>query len=262
MTLQFEEFYAWSKRELNLQLDGYKQKQLQRRITTIMKKSGSDNLTMYARTIKQDPEVKKAFLDYITINVTEFYRNDKLFAEFEQILVNDIAPKFPSLKIWSAACSTGAEAYSVAMILKKQKLENRSTIIGTDIDQTILQKAREGIYRDGEIKNIHPTDLKQYFVEKEGQYHLTDAVKKMVTFRQHDLILDAYPKDCQVIICRNVMIYFNDEVKENIFKKVSEALVPGGIFFIGATETIYNPSQYGLRKIGSFLYEKVGIEEG
>lgn len=257
MTQQFEAFYGWSKRELKLQLDGYKQKQLQRRINTVMKKSGSKDLREYAEAIKTNVEIKQEFLDYITINVTEFYRNAQIFAEFEQILVEKVAPNYPDLKIWSAACSTGAEAYSVAMALKNKRLNQRSKIIATDIDATILKKAEEGIYRDAEVKNVPARDLKKYFQVLDKKYHLNQEIKDMVHFKKHDLILDRYEKGYHAIICRNVTIYFNDEVKDKIYKDISDSLVIGGIFFIGATETIYNPKQYGFQKIGSFIYEKV-----
>lgn len=257
MTLQFEEFYDWTERELNLQLASYKQRQLQRRITTIMNKSGATDLASYAQKIRQNPVVKKEFLDYITINVTEFYRNPTIFAEFEKIMLEELVPAFPRLKVWSAACSTGAEAYSVAMILKKRQLHQQSTIIGTDIDQTILTKAKEAVYREGEVKNLTPTDLMSYFTVKDNQYYLTEEIKKLVQFRQHDLLLDRYEKGFHVIMCRNVTIYFNDDVKNRLYQQMSDALVPGGIFFIGASETIYNPQEFGLRKIGSFLYQKI-----
>ncbi|AQS54175.1 Chemotaxis protein methyltransferase Cher2 [Jeotgalibaca dankookensis] len=257
MTQQFEVFYNWSKRELNLQLDGYKQKQLQRRITTIMTKSGASNLADYAQKIKQDTQIKQDFLDYITINVTEFYRNELMFLEFTQLLVDKIAPQFSHLKIWSAACSTGAEAYSVAMALKKNHFHTRSTIIGTDLDLTVLKKAREGKYRDVEVKNVPTDELKKYFTHDDYHYYLNQEIKDLVSFKKHDLILDRYEKDCHAIICRNVTIYFNDEVKEAIYSSVSDALVPGGLFFIGATETIYNPQKYGFKKVGSFIYEKI-----
>lgn len=257
MTQQFEEFYDWSKRELNLQLDGYKQKQLQRRINTVMIKSGAKNLREYAEAIKKNADIKQEFLDYITINVTEFYRNAQIFAEFEQILLEKVAPRYPNLKIWSAACSTGAEAYSVAMVLKRNRLHQQSKIIGTDIDATILQKAKEGIYRDAEIKNVPLAELKEYFTVTNNKYHLNQEIKDLVQFKKHDLILDRYEKECHAIICRNVTIYFNDEVKNKIYQDISDSLVVGGIFFIGATETIYNPKQYGFKKIGSFIYEKI-----
>ncbi|WP_373765766.1 CheR family methyltransferase [Jeotgalibaca porci] len=257
MTQQFEAFYDWSKRELNLQLDGYKQKQLQRRINTVMIKSGAKNLRDYAEAIKKNTDIKQEFLDYITINVTEFYRNAQIFAEFEHILLEKEAPRYPNLKIWSAACSTGAEAYSVAMVLKKNRLHEQSKIIGTDIDATILRKAKEGVYRDAEIKNVPSADLKKYFTVTNNKYHLNQEIKDLVQFKKHDLILDRYEKGCHAIICRNVTIYFNDEVKNKIYQDISDSLVVGGIFFIGATETIYNPKQYGFQKVGSFIYEKI-----
>lgn len=256
MKQDFTAFYAWLLRELNLELSGYKQKQLQRRITTIMKKSGATDLKNYAQAIKTDEQIKYAFLDYITINVTEFYRNPDIFGEFEELLVNQIAKKFNRLKIWSAACSTGAEAYSVAMILKKNNLLTKSAIRGTDLDSGILEKAREGKYSEMEVKNVPEKEMVQYFTQDGRFYYISDEIKRLVSFKQHDLILDRYEKGHQVIICRNVTIYFDEEVKDLIYKKFSDALVVGGLFFIGATETIHNPDDYGFRKIGSFIYEK------
>lgn len=256
MKQDFKAFYVWLLRELNLELSGYKQKQLQRRITTIMKKSGAKDLKMYARYIKEDEAIKRAFLDYITINVTEFYRNPDIFSEFEELLINQVAKKFPRLKIWSAASSTGAEAYSVAMILKKNHLLGKSTITGTDLDEGILEKAREGKYTELEVKNVPANEMRRYFKKENRFYLISPEIKKLVHFKPHDLILDDYEKNHQVIICRNVTIYFDDEVKNKIYQKMSDALDIGGLFFIGATETIYQPEKYGLRKAGSFIYEK------
>lgn len=256
MSKEFKDFYIWLKRELNIELSGYKQRQLQRRITTVMTKSGAKDLKAYARYIKEDEKIKHAFLDYITINVTEFYRNPEIFSEFEEILINQIANKSQRLKIWSAASSTGAEAYSVAMALKKNNLIHKSTIIGTDIDEGILQKAQEGRYSKLEVKNVPEDEMNRYFKEVDRYYELSNDIKKLVRFKKHDLILDSYDKNYHVIICRNVTIYFNDEVKDNIYQKISDSLVIGGLYFIGATETIYQPEKFGLRKIGSFVYEK------
>lgn len=257
MKQDFKDFYLWLFRELNLELSGYKQKQLQRRITTVMKKSGAENLKAYAQAIKENEETRQAFLDYITINVTEFYRNPAIFSEFEELLVDQLAPKFPRLKIWSAACSTGAEPYSVAMILKKNHLLDKSTIIGTDLDLKILEKAQEGKYTALEVKNVADPEKRRYFKKEDRFYFLSDEIKQLVQFKPHDLILDSYEKGYQVIICRNVTIYFEETVKNSIYKKMSESLVAGGLLFIGATETIQKPELYGLKKVGSFIYEKV-----
>ena len=257
MNQPFGEFYKWGKRELNLELDGYKERQLQRRINTIMRKNGLEDLEEYSQLITQDSSVKKEFLDYITINVTEFCRNKDIFSEFEDLLIHSLAKEFPRLKIWSAACSTGAEAYSLAMVVDREKIADRCKIIGTDIDETILEKARRATYPENEIKNIAKKDLSNYFIQSQKQYYLKDEIKKRAEFKKQDLILEEYDKGFHAILCRNVTIYFKDDVKETIYQKMSDSLVTGGIFFIGATETIYHPENYHLKKIGSFLYQKI-----
>lgn len=257
MKLDFDFFNQWAKRELNIDLDAYKEKQLRRRISTIMKSSGANDLREYARLIERDEEVRKAFLDYITINVTEFYRNKDLFEEFEGIILERIVPNFRNIKIWSAACSNGSEPYSLAMILDKNNIRIRNKILGTDIDDGILEKARIGAYKDHEVKNLDKKDLETYFTFKEGLYHIDERIKDMVQFKKHDLIVDDYEKGFHVIVCRNVTIYFKNEVKDEIYRKMNQSLVPGGILFIGATESIYNPEVFGFRKLSTFIYEKI-----
>lgn len=255
--LDFNWFYAWSEKTLHLNLIAYKEGQLQRRIETIMKKSGATDLKQFAKMIETDENIKKNFLDYITINVTEFYRNKEIFEEFEEVFINRLPLKFNALKVWSAACSTGAEAYSIAMILKKNKLTANSKIIATDIDETILSKAKAGTYSKLEVQNVPPTEKNLYFTEQNNRYVLSDDIKKTVHFKKHDLILDSYEKGYHAIICRNVTIYFKNEVKEKIYRNIADSLVIGGLFFIGATESVYKPEQYGLKKVAAFLYEKM-----
>lgn len=257
MELNFDSFYGYVRKELNLDLNAYKEGQLQRRITTVMKSAGASNLEEYSKLITKDEAIKIKFLDYITINVTEFFRNKDIFTEFEKILINYLSPKFPDIKIWSAACSIGAEPYSLSIILDKNNIKMREKILATDIDDKILSRAKEGLYKDFEIKNIDKDDLNKYFVKNGDKFLIKDSVKERVTFKKHDLILDNYQKGFHAIICRNVTIYFKNEAKDEIYKKFSESLVKGGVLFTGATETIYNPAEFGLKKISTFIYEKI-----
>jgi len=257
MNLDFEFFYNWIQKNLNINLDAYKETQLQRRITTVMKSAGANTLQEYAQLIGKDEQIRRIFLDYITINVTEFFRNKEIFDEFEAVLVDVLIPKFKTVKIWSAACSVGAEPYSIAMILDKNNLSLRNKIIATDIDDTILQKAKNGVYKDHEIKNIDKADIDKYFTFEKNSYEIRDNIKSMVTFKKHDLILDNYEKGFHAVVCRNVTIYFKNEAKNEIYKKINESLVQGGIFFTGATESIYNPSEFGFKKLSTFIYEKI-----
>lgn len=256
MELEFEYFKKWVKDKLRVDLNSYKEKQLHRRIGTVMNSAGAKNLKEYAELIQKDENIKRVFLDYITINVTEFYRNKEIFDEFEDAMISLLVPRFKSLNIWSAACSIGAEPYSVAMIMEKNKLkENR--ILATDIDDTILKRAKTGKFKENEIKNVPKQELDKYFELKGGEYHLAHEIKRRVEFKKHDLILDKYEKNFHAVICRNVTIYFKNETKNEIYKKINDSLEKGGIFFTGATESIYNPSSFGFRKLSTFLYEKV-----
>lgn len=256
MQLNFDFFNQWVKNNLGVQLDAYKEKQMQRRITNIMESRGAQTLEAYAELLEKDSIAKQEFLEHITINVTEFYRNRELFDTFEKNLLI-LQQKFPRLKIWSAACSIGAEPYTLAMILQKNKIQT-AKIIATDIDRAILQKAKAAIYKPSEIKNIPIADRELYFNQLSAtEYELKDTVKNQVIFKTHDLLKDRYEENCQVIVCRNVTIYFKNDARDEVYHKFSQSLVPGGILFTGATETINFSENFGLKKIDSFIYQKM-----
>lgn len=258
--LNYDFFYKWVYSNLEINLDAYKEKQLQRRIGTIMRQAGASTLEEYSTIIQKDEVIKKQFLDYITINVTEFFRNKDLFDNFEALITKELSPKFGSLKIWSAACSIGAEPYSLAMIMKRNKIKAQKKILATDIDRTILDRAKIGEFREPELKNISEEDKQTYFKQEDHLYKLDSSIKQMVQFKRHDLVQESYEKGFHVVVCRNVTIYFKTEIKEDIYKRISESLVPGGLFFTGATETIYQPERFGLKKVASFIYEKMNTE--
>src|SRR5699024_2260097 len=140
----------------------------------------------------------------------------------------------------------------------RNNLQLEEKILATDIDHKVLDHAREGKYKEYELKNMNDDFINHYF-KKQDQYFMMDSsIKQMVHFKKHDLLLDPFQKNYHVIVCRNVIIYFKKEIKEELYKNFSESLVPGGILFTGATETIYKPELYGLKKIGKFIYQKQG----
>lgn len=248
-------FYKWAKDKLNIDLNAYKENQLQRRILTVMKSSGAKDLREYASLIEKDNDVRQVFLDYITINVTEFFRNKEIFDEFEKVLKTDLSKKHRDLKVWSAACSIGAEPYSISIIMDRHNINGK--IVATDIDDGVLKKAKNGLYKSGEVKNVEKKDLEKYFKEENGEFKIIEDLKKRVQFKKHDLILDRYEKGFHAVVCRNVTIYFKNEAKDEIYRKIYESLVPGGVFFTGATESIYNPKAFGFEKLSTFIYQKV-----
>jgi len=210
----------------------------------------------YIRLLKKDPAQKQKFLDFITINVTEFFRNPEIFDELSKKVKSEL-PYNSGLKIWSAACSIGAEPYSLAMIIDNLNSRVNHKIIATDIDSTILEKAKNGEYVFSEIKNVPKQFLDKYFEMKDDKYCINSKIKKIVEFKKHDLILDNYESNFDLVVCRNVVIYFNQDVKDRIYKKMAASLKKGGLLFVGATESIYNYKEYGFEKTSTFIYKKI-----
>ncbi|MGL4108662.1 CheR family methyltransferase [Clostridium sp. LP20] len=255
--MEFNDFHKWVHKELGINLTAYKPDQLNRRINSLMGRVGIASLDDYAKVIKSDPEQRQKFLDFITINVTEFFRNPDLFDELEELIKKELMPNSNSLKIWSAACSIGCEPYTMGIILKRLNPLGRYNIIATDIDNTILSKAKKGEYIQSEIKNIKNADLNKYFTKVDDKYVIENSIKSLVTFRRHDLILDSYESGFDIILCRNVVIYFNNDAKNQIYRKFSDSLRKGGLLFVGATESIYNYKEYGFEKASTFIYRKL-----
>lgn len=257
MILDMAYFEKWVLREFNINLSAYKPNQLHRRINSLMSRVGVDSIENYINLLKKDKLQRQKFLDFITINVSEFFRNPEIFKELKSKLKDELLKSSNSIKIWSAACSIGAEPYSVAIYLKELSPGRRHTIIATDIDNTIIDRAKMGEYVEQEVKNVKKEYLDKYFIKNDDKYIIKDSIKNMVTFRKHDLILDTYERDFDLIICRNVVIYFNQDIKDRIYEKFSQSLRKGGLLFVGATESIYNYKEYGFEKASTFIYRKL-----
>lgn len=256
--MDLEYFEEWVLKDFGINLKAYKQNQLQRRILSLMSRVGVNSVEEYINLLKKDKDQRIKFLDFITINVSEFFRNPEIFDELEKkIKVELLNNTSGSLKIWSAACSIGAEPYSLSIIMDEILPNKKHKIIATDLDMTILQRAKEGIYAQAEIKNVKKERLEKYFTKEGEKYKIKSSIKNVVTFKKHDLILDNYEKDFDLIVCRNVVIYFNQDIKDNIYKKFSESLKKGGLLFVGATESIYNYKDYGFEKVSTFIYRKI-----
>lgn len=240
-----------------IDLNAYKEKQMKRRIDTLIGKHGISGYNNYVDAIKKDKVLFDEFVGYITINVSEFYRNPEQWETLDKEVFPELIKKFgQNLKIWSAACSTGDEPYSLVMALSKHVPLSKINIYATDIDKVILEKAKVGLYSEKSVASV-PADLKAKYFEKVGSsYRIKDEIKKCVTFQQHNLLKDKYPTDYHLIVCRNVLIYFTEEAKDVVFEKYFDSLAGGGILFIGSTEQIMNYKKIGYMRKSSFFYEK------
>ncbi len=253
--------YEYFKREiLNLtaiDLNSYKEKQMKRRIDTLISKHRIEGYDKYVQAIKTDKALFDEFVNYITINVSEFYRNPEQWKILDEIVIPGLISKFgKNLKVWSAACSTGDEPYSLVMALSRHIPLNQIKIHATDLDKQVIAKAKVGLYSEKSIVSV-PDDLKKkYFTQVGPSYKIADEIKARVEFREHNLLKDDYPTDYHLIVCRNVLIYFTEEAKDEVFRKFNKSLAKGGILFIGSTEQILNYKEMGYGREKSFFYVK------
>jgi len=164
------------------------------------------------------------------------------------------------LKIWSAACSNGAEPYSLAIILDELTPGVNHVIDATDIDRKILQLAQQGYYKKDLLKNIPSKRVNKYFTQEGEGYYIKPEIKKMVRFKQHDLIKEKFSKGYDLIVCRNVTIYFTRETQNVLYQKFWEALNEGGVLFTGVTECILNHRELGYSAISPWFYQKISKE--
>lgn len=241
----------------SIDLSCYKEKQMKRRIDTLIAKNGISGYAPYVDLLRTNKDKFNEFVNYLTINVSEFYRNPEQWAYMDREVIPQLIRDFgPKLKIWSAACSTGDEPYSLVMALSKHLPLNQIMIYATDIDNQVLEKAQAGLYNEKSIASV-PEDLKKKYFTKVGpSYRISDEIKARVKFQKHNLLKDAYPTDYHFIICRNVLIYFTEEAKDEIFAKFYRSLTHKGVLFIGSTEQIINYKQIGYARKDSFYYEK------
>lgn len=241
-----------------IDLNAYKEKQMKRRIDTLITKNSISNYKEYVALIKKDPEKFEQFVNFLTINVSEFYRNPEQWQILDKEVFPALVQKFgKNLKIWSAACSTGDEPYSLVMALSKHIPLNQIKIIATDIDKQVLDKARLGLYNEKSITSVPEEFKKKYFKKIGSSYQIADEIKRQVEFKEHNLLKDSYPSGCHLIVCRNVLIYFTEEAKEDIYKKFNAALAKDGVLFIGSTEQIMNYKELNYQRKQSFFFEKL-----
>lgn len=253
--------YEYFKKEIlaltTIDLNCYKEKQMKRRIDTLIAKNKIVGYDNYVRAIKQDKKLFEEFVNYITINVSEFYRNPEQWKILDEEIFPELINRFgKNLKIWSAACSTGDEPYSLVMALSRHLPLNQIKIYATDLDKQVIEKAKAGLYSAKSIEAVPGDLVKKYFTKVGPSYKIADEIKARVEFREHNLLKDNYPTDYHLIVCRNVLIYFTEEAKDEVFRKYFKSLAKGGILFIGSTEQIMNYREIGYDRKGSFFYRR------
>jgi chemotaxis protein methyltransferase CheR len=257
----YANFQRTIQRLIGVDLASYRQGQMRRRLDALVQRVGANGYGAYARLLERDPARVQEFRDYFTINVTEFFRDPERFRFLETRVLPDLLASRTPLKVWSAACSIGAEPYSVAILLRELAPTLAHTVLSTDIDVTIVERARKADrYVPAELKNVSPARLRKAFTQApDGTYTVRPCVRQLVDIRLHNLLTPPPMQGFDLILCRNVVIYFTDDAKTVLYRHLVDSLRPGGVLFMGGTEMVAAAHQLGLTPIGPSFYRKDAV---
>jgi chemotaxis methyl-accepting protein methylase len=226
-----------------LDFRGYKETTITRRLSRRLRARGVKTYAEYARVLDQDPAEYDRLFNDLTIKVTDFFRDQVAFRALEEVAVPALTRDVTiSIRIWSAGCSTGQEPYSIAMLLVE--LSGRANarwqvnILATDIDTEVLQRAQEGRFSSKEVSAIPVAWLEKYFVREAKGFRIQSLLKGLVTFKVHDLINDLPYSDVDLVVCRNVLIYFGHELQMKVLRGFHRALQPEGFLLLGRAEVL------------------------
>ncbi len=223
----------------------YSKAHLKRRVLHRLNLTDVESISEMQYKVLHDPDFMKEVMKDFSINVTEMFRDPP----FYQALRNEVVPilrTYPFIKIWHAGCSTGEEVYSMAILLDEEGLLDRTQIYATDYNQLVLEQARQASYSlDHEkefemnyVKSGGKKALSDYYSRSEEEFRFADYLRRKVVFSDHNLVLDNVFAEVHMVICRNVLIYFNRELQSRVIKLFHESIITGGILALGNKETL------------------------
>jgi len=252
----YEKFKERVFQKTKLDLTLYKERQMRRRIESLITRHGLSSFEAYYDLLNSNKNAFDEFINYLTINVSEFYRNPTQWETLKADIFPAILKRNKRPKIWSAACSTGEEPYSLVMCLSEFMPLKDIKIYAVDFDDEAIAKAKMGVYSEKSVKNVPVAYQKKYFEPIGKSLKVVDEIKKCVEFKKMNLLRDPYPKGFDLIVCRNVMIYFTEEAKDEMYRNFYDSLVNDGYFFVGSTEQIIQPQRYNFESSKTFFYHK------
>lgn len=256
-TDEYTEFCTGVHRLTGIDLAAYKRQQMERRIRSYMTAQRETSLAAFFDTIRNSPSDRDGFLDHITINVSELYRNPAQYDTLRERVLPALRDS-ADLRIWSAGCSYGAEAYTLACVVLEELGQNaRFEITGSDIDRRIIARAQRGWFSPADVRHVPLSVLKRYFEPGDDGYFARPELRTHVRFVAGDLLRDRYRNGWDLVLCRNVVIYFNEDPRNDVHRKIAAALRPGGYLMVGSTERVAAAEALGLRYAFPFIYERV-----
>ena len=222
----------------------YNESYLDRRITARMRRRGTDSHREYERLLREEGDEREALMDALTINVTEFFRNPEMWEVLRTVLT-DLTDEKRRVRVWSAPCADGREAYSLAMLACDDPDidESRVEVLGSDISEEALENARTGVYHTTRTTDIAEelaplSDPDRHVERDDDAFRVRDAPRRLVGFGTHDLISDGSRGPFDVVLCRNLLIYIDTDHKGSLFDTLEASLAEGGVLVVGMTESV------------------------
>ncbi|MDR5708874.1 MAG: protein-glutamate O-methyltransferase CheR [Armatimonadota bacterium] len=244
------------KQHTGLDLARYRPDQIERRLLGALHRMGLRSPEEFVSRARQDPALLADLVDRLTVHVSEFFRNPELFEVLQRRVLPELLAHFRELRVWSAGCSHGAEAYSVGILLLELDPSGGWSVLGTDIDRRVLRQAEEGIYGEPDVRNVSPQRRARFFVREQDRWRVSPELRRRVRFRRHDLLSDPFGGPWHLILCRNVVIYFTEEAKQDLYRRFHQALAPCGYLFVGAAEQIFAAREMGFEPVSPFFYRR------
>jgi chemotaxis protein methyltransferase CheR len=253
---EYVTFCVGVRRLCEVDLSQYKRNQMERRIRTFVERRGARGLAEYLRQLNDDPEELDRFLDRVTINVSQLWRNPSQWT----LLAREVLPELGKegrIRAWSAGSSYGAEAYTLAAVCLEAVPQAQVTIVGTDIDRRMVDQARVGEFSDADARDAPKAALQRWFERTPSGWLAGEELRAVTSFERGDLLrLRARPNSYDLILCRNTAIYFTEDVRDTLHAGLAEALRAGGYLLVGSTERVSEPAAVGLSPVLPFTYRK------
>lgn len=240
----FDSVTSFIETDLGFATSHYNDSYLKRRLKSRMRRTGAGDYEEYYELLADDPDEQEAILDALSINVTGFFRNPDVWEGIGDVL-ETLAEERSQLRAWSAPCADGREPYSLSMLAADLRSvdEDSLSVLATDINDKALTVARDGAYENTRTIDIDEqlSFLRNYdqYVDRDGDmFQIRESIQQRVEFEHHDLINDDPKSNFDLVMCRNLFIYIDNEYKEPILRTIADSLRSGGYLVIGKAETI------------------------
>ncbi|MGO9321037.1 MAG: CheR family methyltransferase [Solirubrobacteraceae bacterium] len=239
-----------------LDLLQYKRGQMERRLRSFAQRLGMSSLSAYLVVLRRDAEELDRFLDRVTINVSQLWRNPEQWDALAREVIPQLA-QARRIRVWSAGCSYGAECYTIAAVCMEHAPDARVEVKGTDIDPRILARAQAGLFSDEDTRTVPAVSLGRWFERADDGWQANPELRKVISFERADLLSMPVPTQAyDLVLCRNVVIYFNEDVRDKLHQRLASSLRSGGFLVVGSTERVSGADELDLTLTRPFTYRK------